>query len=97
VLPFVPVVFEGIDDVGKELICGVQEWVKWIGKTSGRGEIGRLSETGGVEVEKSGGGECDFLASVVHASARETGWFGFSAVKGQQTHVDERGAKGNCF
>jgi hypothetical protein len=60
VLPFVPVVFEGIDDVGKELICGVQEWVKWIGKTSGRVEIGRLSETGGVEVEKSGGGNVTF-------------------------------------
>jgi hypothetical protein len=60
VLPFVPVVFEGIDDVGKELICGVQEWVKWIGKTSGRCEIGRLSETGGVDVEKSGGGNVHF-------------------------------------
>jgi hypothetical protein len=50
----------GIDDVGRELICGVQEWVKWIGKTSGRCEIERLSETGGVDVERSGGGNVHF-------------------------------------
>jgi hypothetical protein len=60
VLPFVPVVFDGIDDVGRELICGVQEWVKWIGKTSGRSEMERLSETGGVDVERSGGGNVHF-------------------------------------
>jgi hypothetical protein len=60
VLPFVPVVFDGIDDVGKELICGVQEWVKWIGRTSGRSEMERLSETGGVDVERSGGGNVHF-------------------------------------
>ncbi len=59
-LPFVPVVFDGIDDVGRELICGVQEWVKWIGKTSGRNEIERLSETCGVDVERSGGGNVHF-------------------------------------
>jgi hypothetical protein len=60
VLPFVPVVFDGIDDVGRELIGGVKEWVKWIGKTSGRSEMERLSETGGVDVDGSGGGNVHF-------------------------------------
>jgi hypothetical protein len=49
VLPVAPVVYEGLDEVGKILIAGVREWIKWIGEKSGRGEIGELSETGGVE------------------------------------------------
>jgi hypothetical protein len=60
VLLFVPVVFEGIDDVGKELICGVQEWVRWIGRKSGRTEFEKLSETGGMEVDSEGGGSLFF-------------------------------------
>ncbi len=54
VLPVAPMVFDGIDDVGKTLIAGVREWIKWIGKKSGRNEIGELSETGGREVEEGG-------------------------------------------
>jgi hypothetical protein len=60
VLPFVPVVFEGIDDIGKELICGVQEWVRWIGRKSERTEFEKLSETGGREVDNKGGGSLFF-------------------------------------
>ncbi len=54
VLPVAPVVFDGIDDVGKTLISGVREWIKWVGGKSGRAEIGELSETGGREVEEDG-------------------------------------------
>jgi hypothetical protein len=60
VLPFVPVVFDGIDDVGKELIRGVQEWVKWIGEKSGRTEFEKLSETGGREMYSDGEGTLFF-------------------------------------
>ncbi len=49
VLPFVPVVFEGIDEIGKGLIGGVQEWIKWISEKSGREEVAKLCETGGRE------------------------------------------------
>jgi hypothetical protein len=52
VLPVAPVVYEGLDEVGKILIAGVREWIKWIGEKSGRGEIGELSATGGVEIEE---------------------------------------------
>jgi hypothetical protein len=51
VLPFVPVVFDGIDEIGMELIGGVQEWIHWISEKSGREEIASLSETGGRESE----------------------------------------------
>jgi hypothetical protein len=54
VLPVAPVVFDGIDDVGKTLIAGVREWIKWIGDKRRRVEIGELSETGGREVEEGG-------------------------------------------
>ncbi len=47
-----PVVYEGLDEAGKILNAGVREWIKWIGEKSGRGEIGELSETGGVEYEE---------------------------------------------
>ncbi len=49
VLPFVPVVFDGIDEIGRGLIGGVQEWIKWIAEKSGRDEIAKLCETGGKE------------------------------------------------
>jgi hypothetical protein len=94
VLPFVPVVFDGIDVVGRELICGVQEWVKWIGMTSGRGEFEKLSETGGTEVEKSGGGKCSLLAAVLQDLAWEAGRVEFTLDKGEQTHVAEGREKG---
>ncbi len=32
----VPLVREGMDVIGRELICGVREWVRWIGEKSGR-------------------------------------------------------------
>ncbi len=51
VLPFVPVVFDGIDELEMELIGGVQEWIKRISEKSGRDEIASLSETGGKESE----------------------------------------------
>jgi hypothetical protein len=51
VVPFVPVVFDGIDEIGMELIGGVQEWIRWIAEKSGREEIVKLSETGERESE----------------------------------------------
>jgi hypothetical protein len=53
VLPFVPVVFDGIDELGMELIGGVQEWIRWIAEKSEWEEIASLSETGGRESETS--------------------------------------------
>jgi hypothetical protein len=49
-----------LDEIGRELIGGVKEWVRWIGKTSGRNEVVRLCETGGVEVEEKTGGNVHF-------------------------------------
>jgi hypothetical protein len=49
----VPVVFDGIDEVGMEMIGGVQEWIRWIAEKGEHDEIVSLSETGGRESEMS--------------------------------------------
>jgi hypothetical protein len=56
VLPVVPVVREGLDKVGCELVSMLREWVDWIGKVSGRESVCRLGGTGGRVSEKSGEG-----------------------------------------
>ncbi len=49
VLPVVPVCFEGIDDLGRELLGGVRMWINWISEKSGRTEIKELALTAGRE------------------------------------------------
>jgi hypothetical protein len=39
ILPVVPVVREGMDQVGRELLTMVREWVEWIGVKSGRESV----------------------------------------------------------
>ncbi len=36
VVPCVPVIFEGLDGIGRELLGGIQKWLCWIARTSGR-------------------------------------------------------------
>ena len=50
VLPFVPVVYEGIDSMGGELLGGVKNWIEWISVQKGRESVAELAKTGGVEV-----------------------------------------------
>ena len=52
VLPVVPVVFEGTDETGRELLAGVADWIGWIGKKSGRESVSHLAATGGEDREK---------------------------------------------
>jgi hypothetical protein len=60
VLPVVPVVHEGVDLVGRELLSMLHERVEWVGVVSGRESVRRLSGTGGRESE-SGGRETAFI------------------------------------
>jgi hypothetical protein len=38
VLPYVHVIFGGLDEVGQELIGNVQEWLNWIAEKKWEGE-----------------------------------------------------------
>jgi hypothetical protein len=57
VVPCVPVIFAEMDDIGRELLGGVREWLRWISEKSGREEFVKLSETGGREEEEWRGNE----------------------------------------
>jgi hypothetical protein len=52
ILPVVPVVRDGVDKLGRELVSMVREWVEWIGVVSERESVRRLSGTSGREFEK---------------------------------------------
>jgi hypothetical protein len=56
ILPVVPVVREGMDKVGRELVSMVREWVDWIGVVGERESVRRLSGTSGRECEQQGEG-----------------------------------------
>jgi hypothetical protein len=51
VLPVVPVVYEGIDEVGATLISALKDWIKWLAEQKGRNSIRALAETGGREYD----------------------------------------------
>jgi hypothetical protein len=75
VLPFVPVVMEGMDEVGRDLLGGLKDWVRWISEKSGRGAIAKLAETCGRESESVG---CEvpmiWKPSFMLQHGRQGGW-----------------------
>jgi hypothetical protein len=75
VLPVVPVVFEGLDKVGSELIGGVRGWVEWIAAKTGKGEIRELAKRGGGGESRMQGEHFD-LETNLHGDAWEASWPG---------------------
>jgi hypothetical protein len=55
VLPVCPVVWEGLDERGSELIHGLQDWIRWISEVGGKGAVGKLALAGGSEWEEGKG------------------------------------------
>jgi hypothetical protein len=55
ILPVVPVVREGMDLVGRELVAMVLEWVDWIGVMSGRESVRKLRAQVGKELMRMSG------------------------------------------
>ncbi len=90
VLPFVPVVMEGMDEVGRDLLGGLKDWVRWISDKSGRGAIAKLAETCGRESESVGCEVPMIWKPPFHAAAWETGWVGCVGGEGEHTHPDQK-------
>jgi hypothetical protein len=65
ILPCVPTVSGEIDVVGKMLIAGVQDWIGWIGKETGRKEMEELAKTGGIEVDEKQKGSVQYKPGFV--------------------------------
>ncbi len=51
VLPVCPVIWEGLDERGRELINGLQDWIRWVSEVGGRESVGKLALAGGLEWE----------------------------------------------
>jgi hypothetical protein len=47
VLPYVPVLFENTDRLGRECLTGLAHWVEWVGGVKGRDSIKELAKTAG--------------------------------------------------
>ena len=50
-LPVCPVIWEGLDERGRELIHGLQDWIRWVSEVGGSGSVGKLALAGGLEWE----------------------------------------------
>jgi hypothetical protein len=61
---------EGLDVVGRELITGVREWIRWIAGQTERKSIEKLIWTGGREMSAVGGSTLIWRPSFLH---RKTG------------------------
>jgi hypothetical protein len=80
ILPFVPVVHEGLDEMGRDLIGGVKEWVRWIAEKSGRSAFEKLAETGGRECEQERtGSKVVWRPTFMLQHGRQGGWDVLSA------------------
>jgi hypothetical protein len=49
------VIWEGLDARGRELIHGLQDWIKWVSEMGGRESVGKLALAGGLEWEEGHG------------------------------------------
>ena len=49
VLPVCPVIWEGLDERGRELVHGLQDWIMWLSEVSGRESVEKLAKAGGLE------------------------------------------------
>jgi hypothetical protein len=95
VLPVVPVVREGLDRMGRELVSLLREWVDWIGVVSERESIRKLSGTGGRENDR----ECGEVTHIwkprfqMRVKDPQTGQLGaVRLVEGDRTEMTVRAA-----
>ncbi len=67
VLLIVPVCYEGVDKVGRDLLSGLRLLVKWVGVNSGKREVIELAWP--VGKEDDGEQEMTFIQANFHAAA----------------------------
>ena len=90
VLPIVPVVYEGLDEKGGELLAGVKNWVEWVAEEKGREFIRELALTGGSE---TGWRECSGMiyrpcfASMMNKEKRKEGEDGEWSNRGNKVEL----------
>ena len=73
VLPYVPVVYAGLDDKGGELLAGVKNWIEGVSEQKGRRSIGDLAKTGGTETGWRESSNVIYRPSFVSMTNKEKG------------------------
>jgi hypothetical protein len=63
--PCAPTITDELDDVGKQLVVGLIDWIEWIAEKTGKKEILELSRTGGKERNKERKGLISYKPSFV--------------------------------
>jgi len=76
VLPFVPVVMDGMDERGRELLAGLRDWVRWIGGRTERESVKALAGTGGGGEGRDGEWAHPVCACLSNTEGEGDGWRG---------------------
>jgi hypothetical protein len=83
VLPVAPVVYDGLDELGRELIAGLCDWIGWIGRKAGRDSIVQLAATGGGDREESVCGRVVYAPMAVVQKPKGGGVGGWRVTSGR--------------
>jgi hypothetical protein len=71
ILPAVPTIGAGIDELGRIMIAGIQDWIEWIADTTGRREIKELAKSGGMDKKQNQEGWIQYKPSFVKTEVRK--------------------------
>jgi hypothetical protein len=87
VLPYVPVVMEGMDERGRELLAGLRDWVRWVGGRTERESVKALAGTGGVEREGMVSGHIQYVPAFLTQKEKGNGGLGGGTLGGKSGGV----------
>jgi hypothetical protein len=71
ILPAVPTIGAGLDELGRIMIAGIQDWIEWIAEMTGRREIKELARSGGIDKKQNQEGWIQYKPSFVKTDMRK--------------------------
>jgi hypothetical protein len=96
IIPCAPTITDELDNVGKQLVVGLIDWIEWIADKTGRKEILELAKTGGQERNKERKGMISYKPSFVKidekvrkVGAKELKRYNLELIKGERREVIE--------
>jgi hypothetical protein len=96
IVPCAPTITDELDDVRKQLVVGLIDWIEWITEKTGRKEILELARTGGKERNKERKGLISYKPSYVKTDekvrkvgAKEVKRYNLELIKGERREVIE--------
>ena len=94
ILPCAPTITDDMDDVGKQLVVGLIDWIEWVAERTDRKEIVELGKTGGSDRNKSRKGLIGYRPSFVRmeekvrkVGTKELKRYSLEMVKGERREI----------